>query len=256
MALKEYSTQQMFRITKSWLDKLRPIIESSAELSGSLVIIKRAHEKLFSPAQAISETPDPLKAIQDTAKTTDLGHDRYARGSIYTLLAYASVSEEPQLVERYTKLSETLFPLGLETTLKTYEEEAGAVELLEKNLTPEIKQWLSELPVKGGGTLLDWVLAHVAYGKALGDLEDKKDDLKRTQAEAPVTTIPLGEARLFWIRAVNAFLQTVAIAEISEEDRESILAPVKKAEAVIERRKKGEEVADEDDNSEPTPGKD
>lgn len=64
----------------------------------------------------------------------------------------------------------------------------------------------------------------------------------------------LNEARYYWIRVVNTFLDTLEISSASEESKQEIRRPFDKAEAVAERRKKaalkGEAIPDEEDDGE------
>lgn len=245
MPLKDMTVPQMIRITGRWLGKLRPILESTPELSGSLRMLGKAHDGLLSPVISAA-TPDPLKAVQAESLTTDRIFDRRVRGTVMTFASFAELSQDEETADRYRELSKQLFPLQLNTVNQTYEEEAGTAEALEKKITPEIEAELAALPTPKGRTMLIEVLDIIKLGRRLGELSDKRAAIEQEQSLTQSAEAKRREARLLWIRTVNAFLGIIEIAEISEEEKEQILAPLQRAEEVITRRKHGEDIKDED----------
>jgi hypothetical protein len=246
MALKDLTTQQMARTSGKWLGALKPSILEVPELGGSVLILERVHNGLHLPARDAAPLSDPLRQLIVEQKALDLRHDALIRGLIHILLGYSYLEEGPEAT-RLSHLVEDLFPLGLELITQTYEEEAGAAGLLEKKLSPEVRGALQGIPLLGGNAL-ERVLELVQKGKQIGDLEDQKRSLRKAQDAAP-SDPKLSVARTHWIRGVNAFLNNLGVADVSEETRQAILEPLREALAVAERRKKGEEA--EDDS--PTP---
>ena len=259
MALKDFSVQQMISLTKRWLGKYKPNIAGIVELSGAILLLQKAHEGLLLASQpAELAAPDPLKPIQDKQYEHDLGHDRFARGVIRTLLACADFASTPEDSARYLKLLHDLFPSGMDTTSQMYDVESAAVDILESKLSDALKAQLKEIPVLGGESLLVMLSTHITHGKRLGELEDEKDDLKKALEAAPKPELlSVGEARLFWIRATRSFLDLFKFIAVNAETKETLLAPYLKVEAIIERRKKtGQEEPELPEEDEDVPAKD
>jgi hypothetical protein len=244
LALRDFTTRQMRRVTARWLGALLPKIESVGGLVGSAYLLRRAHAGLGIPAKSPPE-PDPVAPIIAQQRARDSRHDRLGRGAIFMLRAYAELAEDEREQRGYLARIETLFPAGPSTFNLAYEEEAGAVDILESVLAsdPALEAELAALPLRGGGALLDAIKEHIRSGRELGELEDQKRALLAEPAASDESR--LSEARLFWIRAVKNFLGTLSLVEMPGEDRAALLAPVRGAEEVVARRRRGEAVAEE-----------
>lgn len=245
MAFKDMTVPQMIRITGRWLSADRGFLEKIPELSGSLRMLQKAHDGLKAPVAA--PEIDSIKQIQGEENLTDGHFDRKLRGIVMCFAAFAELVLDNAKAERFLQLSKELLPSQLSTVNLTYEEEAGTAESLETKLTDALKLELSALPTPGGRTLVDEFKDLITFGKRLGVLEDQKKKLQHELAGTPSTDAQRRDARLLWIRTINAFLGIVDIAEISKEEREHLLEPIKSAEEVVSRRKRGEEVKDEED---------
>src|SRR5262249_43520156 len=148
------------------------------------------------------------KQISEYQKHIDVRHDNLIRGCISMLRAYAYFAETPEESAAYLRIAEELFPLGMDSTTQSYEEEAGAAEMIEQKLTATIQTALEGIPLQNKKTLLTQVQEIIERARILGTMEDKKAEAKKAfQAEDP----KLSEARIFWVRTVNAFLSTLAV---------------------------------------------
>jgi hypothetical protein len=243
MALKDMTIPQMLRITNRWLVKDKAVLEKTPELNGSIRMLQKAHQGLLAPVAPPEN--EEIKTIQVYQQGTDVIFDRKARGTIMCFAAFAELATDPQRTDRFLQLSKELLPLQLSTVNQTYEEEAGTALAIEAKLNIGIQAELKELSTFGGRTLLDEVRDIVSSGKRIGELEDQKKKLQ-LELHIPTADSDRREARLLWIRTVNAFLGIVDIAEITKEEREIIRGPVHRAEEVVARRKKGEDIKDED----------
>jgi hypothetical protein len=247
MALKEFTTRQMIRVTGFWLNDGQPKIQENPDLIGSLPLLQRAHQGLLLPPKSTagSEAEKAVQGVQQKQKSVDLSFDRTGRGLIHLLLAHAQFALTAEQEATFLRVLHELFPLHFDTMMQSYEEEAGSVELLEGKLSDEFRQVLKEIPVSKEQNALDKILAHIKAGRELGTLEQKKNTLK--DSLSPSAKSPgLQAAKLHWVRTVHMFLSLLAIAKISKEDSDALREPVRKAEEVVARRKRGEVVEEEE----------
>src|SRR5438046_2067237 len=93
-----------------------------------------------------------------------------------------------------------------------------------------LRPLLEGTPELGGRTLLTEVLDIIKLGKRIGDLSDQRAAIEKELALTQSADGLRREARLLWIRTVNAFLGIVEIAEITAKEKELVLAPIVKAE--------------------------
>jgi hypothetical protein len=250
MSLRDMTIPQMIRITERWLSTDRDILEKTPELSGNIRMLQRVHSGIMAPIAPPEN--DELKRLQAEQVSADNIFDQKVRGLIMCFAAFAELVVDTHRADRFLQLSRELLPLQLSTVNQTYEEEAGTAISIEAKLNSESKMELSAITIFDGRTLFDEVQDLISSGKRLGVLEDEKKK-RQAQAQAPSYDAQRRDARLLWIRTVNVFLDTVDIAEITREERETLRGPILRAEEVVARRKKGEEIKDEE-SSTPTTG--
>jgi len=237
MALRDLTTPTMVVISSAWLDPHaeRPILEALPQASALLPSIDKAHKGLLHSQSTGTTANVELAALQQRAAGIDAIHDKKARGSYGLLTALAEIADDPVMAEKLLALRDILYPDGLELVRWSYTDEAGDAKLVDKRLTAEHKALLKEIPVLGG-TLFDVHMARVKAGKDLGEIEKERLALEHQAPDAP-TPADAVRARNVWIRTTNALISMLELEEnLSDGDRERLLAPLRRAEQKAARR--------------------
>ena len=173
--------------------------------------------------------------MQAAEAKVDVKHDRKTRGTFNVLTGFADLADDPELAVAYLALRDLIYPKGLDVVRWSYTDEAGEAELVDKRLSKNDKALLGKLPTPAG-TLLDALKERIKAGKELGYLEKDRAALEAKAPDAP-TAADAVRARNLWIRTVNAFVATLDLEEgLSDEDREKILGPLRRAEQKADRR--------------------
>ncbi len=230
----------MVTITGSWVDPAtdRPFLKSLLQAGALLPSLDKAHNGLLQSQVAADQVAVALSEVQVAEANVDVRHDRKSRGSFNVLTGFADLTDDPEKATAYLALRAQIFPKGLEVVRWSYTDEAGEVELVDTRLSKDDKTLLGTLPTPEG-TLLDAHQARLKAGRELGELERKRAELE-TKAPGAPTAADAVRARNLWIRTVNAFVATLELEDgLSDEDRERILGPMRRAEQKAERRAPG-----------------
>jgi hypothetical protein len=207
----------------------KKVLQGSAMLSGLLPTLEKAHLGVMN---AIPKPDDPrLAALSKEALGVDLVHDSLV-GSLYGLLgALSSLSDDGA---RYAALQGELFPDGVASTVQaTYEGQAGYAKRFRGRMTQQLEAELSQIPV-GSKNLLQLVNDWLDAGDRLGQLGQEQQKLKAASpAPSPGT---IHEARLIWIRAMNALRNLAPLAELSEAQEQQIFSTLNQVEAKADQR--------------------
>lgn len=223
-------TDVMLQLNRAWIEptQVRPVFERVSLITALLPFLEQRQRDLVASRSPLARDFSELDALLDQIKEVDDVHDRKARGSSYTLRAFAQLADDPAVREELDELRELIFPTGLSITQKTYREEAGNAEAVAEKLTDAVRARLSALPTPQG-SLLDQIEAWLQAGRQLGALEDQRALLaQRLNAAAP----PISEtkARRAWInmaRLVETILENLsADGNVAPEDVRAILTPV------------------------------
>jgi hypothetical protein len=229
MGLLGISAAKMFRISKRWISDRRPLLEGLPEGKALLPKIEEAHQGLLILSNR-REDPPELTAIRVNQDGTDARHDIFLRVGFGKLELLIELSEDPNEKKMLLALRDFLFPGGLLMTTRSYDEEAGAAEMLEQRLKNEPKDQLKEIPIKRDYSLQDLVNDYISHGKKLGELENQKKALLQNAPEGP-SRAEVQKARHYWIRVARALETNLALAS-DEATVNSILEDLRAADKV------------------------
>jgi hypothetical protein len=207
----------------------RKVLQASTMLGGLLPTLEAAHQGVM---KALPKPADPrLVALSQEAMGVDLVHDALVSGLHSFLGALSSLSDEGA---RYAKLQGELFPEGVAGAAQaTYEGQAGYAKRFRARLTPALEAELSEIPA-GSKNLLQLVGDWLDAGDRLGQLGQEQRQLKA--ATAPPSASAVHEARLTWIRALNALRHLAPLAQLSEADAQQVFSTLNEVEAKADQR--------------------
>lgn len=236
MALIRMTTPEMVQISAPLVTEgnaARDAILNVPELAGLIPRLEAAHNALHDTQPG---PDDPrLAALQEKEAGVDLRHDTIIRGSHMFLTALALLSPDTDTAATFERLRDFLLPAGLDTTQKTYREEAGAASLLETRLAgdPAARKQLKDIPV------LRQNLGHFVEGwmkeaARLGELENERAAITGT----PGTGARVVAARHQWIRTMNALIANAALIELDEATDRLIFGALRLAEKTADRRGK------------------
>jgi hypothetical protein len=237
MALKRLTTGEMAQLSTPWVSEgseAREAILATPELAPLLPKLEAAHRALHD-SQPGQDNPR-LAKLQEEAAAVDLRHDEVIRGVYWLLTALAWLAGAGEAAEALIRLRDFLFPDGLDTTQKSYREEAGAVELLKTRIAGDAgsKKQLKDIPLPKG-SLWQSVEELFRVGAKLGALENERAHL--VAAPGPSDGAKLMAARNLWIRAVNALVANAELSELDDDKVKLVFGPLRLAERAADRRK-------------------
>lgn len=244
MALYRLSTETMIDLSKAWTITRRRELEVIPQVATILPIMDSAHKGLFVFTGKESNEVSAVKTLSKKQSNADQQHDDYYRGGFYFLTSQVSLcaaldrEEEVQVLQ---DLREHLYPDGLFGVTRSYSEETGAADLLERRLTDDIKDKLKTFLVRPGLTMLDVIELQIKKARELGELEEEKRRLVAFEAQNP--TPSLGDerrARFDWIEAVRMLERTLRLAvrqkTTTEQAANSLLETLRREEAEADKK--------------------
>jgi hypothetical protein len=220
MSLSLISTEKMVTLTQYWIKDERATLEKIPQAAGLLVNLDSLFKRLFVAAESHGAASDTTREIYLRQVATDRTHDQILRGSYYAMTAQshflASLGEEDGS-KLLLKLRDYLYPDGLSGTSLSYDEEAGAAELLERRLTDDIITQLTHIVAYQDEvrtlTLYDQITKQIALAKELRELEQEK---KKAEAAVEANPAPSkGDARkirLEWMDTVRTLERSLRAA--------------------------------------------
>src|SRR5690606_5417710 len=122
-----------------------------------------------------------------------------------------------------------VFRSGRSIIIASYMEEAGEVRFREARVTPASRKVLRKLKTYEGRTLEELYEERQAVATEIGVLEKRRQEL----GEEGEIIVKNRAARFQWIRAINAL---IAVLESQGIDPNTIIGPIRDAEAKAERR--------------------
>jgi hypothetical protein len=143
-------------------------------------------------------------------------HDSKGRALYTGLTSLAEGADDPALARLYLDMRDLLFPEGLVIVTRSYAYEAGAIEALERRVTPELLAQLESIQI-GPQTMAAWYRAWVAAGHELGRLVGQRESLlaRTTRGGTGMVDVDLRAARGQWIGSVQTFLSALALMELA-----------------------------------------
>lgn len=235
MALKRLRTEEMVTITSTLVDPGHPDHQAMVAVPALAPLVPEiagSHHGLYStyfhgPGEV------RLKEIQVLQKALDVEYDDLARGLFaycWAMIYFARTDAERQVFHR---LLAVLLPDGLAVVKKSYREEAGQVDLVQKHLGEEERATLATLLLRDGRTLLDVVNQWLSLGQQLGALDrERAGDV----ADGMPSAADALAARNRWIRTIQAVRDVAALVAAGNPAISEIMARLDEAEGVADRR--------------------
>jgi hypothetical protein len=242
MALKNLSSETMVTITARLLDpeRDRPAVETLPLVSPLIPAMELVHNGLLSRQHLIAAIERELAKVLDGISSFDKLHDRKKRGVYSCLTALAELTDDPARAAAYLDLRDRLMPLGLMEVRRPYLEQVGDAQRLPARLDEASRALLASIATPEGpmqSEVDQWVEAALEIGRL---------DEHRAQLEAQRSTgqeASPGEAyavRLSWMRVMRSVLDMLEIdPRATPEIKERLLAPLRRAEAMADRRRRG-----------------
>lgn len=230
----------MLAHSKQWLTDpaMRDPVAGHALGLAVLAEVKKAHDRLSMQAERRRLLEVMLADLTERIGAADLRHDRKARAIHAALQALVDGTDDPALRQLYLSSLQLLFPEGLAIVNRSYSYQAGAVEALERRMTPERLAELGNIPV-GTETLADWYHAWIAAGNELGKLVTEREVVfKRTgRGGSGAVDVDLRAARLQWVNTIQTYLDALELMDLGQSDRETLLSPLEAAVAYALRNR-------------------
>jgi hypothetical protein len=235
MALKRLRTEEMVTITSTMVNPEHPDHQAMVAVPALAPLVPEiigSHHGLYA---TYFHGPGAvrLKEIQDMQKALDVDHDDFARGLwayLWAMIYFARTEAERQLFHRLLAL---LLPDGLAVVKKSYREEAGQVDLVQRQLGDEDRATLASLVLPDGRTLLEVVNQWLSLGTQLGALDrERAGDV----ADGRPTAADALAARNRWIRTLQAVREVAALVAADDPAITAIMARLDEAERVADRR--------------------
>jgi hypothetical protein len=261
-AINLLSTEKMVSLTQNWIQEERKTIAAIPQASGLLLNLDSLFKTLFVVVESDGKAEEKVRSISRQQAAIDRTHDHLFRGVFFFLTSranfIASQGDEDGFRDLLT-LRDQLYPDGLSGTNFSYDEEAGAAELLERRLTPEISAKLTKMIAYQDETktitLLQQITLQISLANKLRELEQEK---KKAEAEAEANPTPTRsdarKVRLEWIDTVRTFersLRAARRAKTTDAATEALLLkPLREAAEEAQRKAAEDKKKDKPDPSE------
>jgi hypothetical protein len=242
MNLKILPINVMLAQSRRWLTEpeVRDPLEKHALGAAMLLEIRKAHDRLSLQSEHRRKLAIALARLTRLISDCDVVHDNKGRALYAGLTSLAAGADDPELARLYLEMRDLLFPEGLAIVTRSYAYEAGAIEALERRVTPELLAQLESITM-GTQTLAAWYRAWVAAGHELGRLVGQRESLlaRTTRGGTGMVDVDLRAARGQWISAVQTFLSALALMELAPEARENLLSALEAAILQATRSREG-----------------
>lgn len=262
MNLNILSTNVMLAQSKQWLSDpaVRGPIDRHALGQAVLAEIRKAHERLSLQAERRRQYEAALARLTRLITAADLRHDRKARALHAALQGMIEAEDDTGVRELYLAVQAVLFPEGLAIVNRSFSYQAGAVEALERRMTPDILAQLAGLAL-GTRTLASLYLEWIAAGSELGTLVAERERmLDRAGRGDAAEDVDMRAARLQWVNTVHAFVSALELMELAPHERAAVRSPLEAEIAAAVRSRAGapnepgDEIGDELPGDQPGDG--
>jgi len=248
MALKRLTSAEMVNVSTPWTTNGTPVrrtMQSIAVLAGLLPNVDTVHKQLLG-ARPVESDPR-LAEITTEAAEVDARHDALVRGTDQVLSGAALLAGDGARAREIEAARSVLTPEGLGLVSTSYRNEAGAATVLKARLAkePGVKAVLASIVVDKKAPLTSFVNERIQVADKLGKLEDERAQLLSTRVVLDSTANV--DARNAWIRTVNALLANAELADLTEDEYNTIFGALRQVEAKADRRGRAAP-------AEPTPG--
>jgi hypothetical protein len=241
MVLKNLSAEVMVTLSARLLDpeRDRPVVESLPLVSPLIPAIQMVHDGLLARQHLIAAIERELAKVLADMATSDKLHDRKKRGAHGYLTALAELTDDPVRSAAYLDLRDRLMPLGLMELRRPYLEEVGDAQLLPSRLDNPSRALLASLTTPEGpleGHVDQWIEA----AREIGRLDERRARLEAERSTGQDASP--GEAyamKLSWIRVMRSVINMLELdSQATPEIKDRLLAPLRRAEAQAERRRR------------------
>jgi hypothetical protein len=230
MSLKGLLAGEMIQVSTPWLtpaDAAYLIFQRTSQLTGLQPEMQKAHDAIFA-FRAKPEDPR-IQRLSDEAAALDAKHDAQAKG-IHAALTMLSMVSNP--ADTFTRLLDLLLPDGLEHIKRTHREEAGHAALVASKLDDQTKAELKAITIHDLN-MLDMVQGWFGTAKQLGEIEEVRVRLANTGSGSGSA---IHQARMRWIRTVNAIQAVAAMSDLDEESDAILFSALRAAERTADNR--------------------
>jgi hypothetical protein len=233
MPAKSLFSNEMVQVTSPWVtpeDAAYGVFQKTPMLAGLHGEVKAAHDGVFVLQK---RTEDPrIQRLSEQAAALDAKHDDQARAIHGALSMLAMVAKSP---DNFLRLRDLVLPDGLLHTQRTYRGEAGHAAMMASRLDDTVKAELKAITVHDVN-MLDMVQSWLATGKELGEVEETRVRLVGTGTGSGAEA---NQARLRWIRMVNAVQAVADLANLDEESDGILFSALRAAERTADNRGRG-----------------
>jgi hypothetical protein len=232
MALKRLTVAEMIQLSTPWVtagNAARTLLDKFPLLTALLPKLQAAHSGIFA-VRAQAEDPKVQRLSQQEAEL-DAKHDNLVRGihGSLSMLAQVSTSSDELL-----RLRDLLFPEGAAHTQKTYRGEAGHAALVAARLDTGVQARLKAVLLQEKN-LLELVNEWLDVAKQLGDLEEER---ARLSPPSSSTAAEINNARLGWVRVVNALLANAELEGVDGDTDRLLFSALRAAEKTADSRRR------------------
>lgn len=236
MARRDLLLESMVSISSPWVNPAedRPTLERFPALVGSLVTLDRAHEGLLATQQKEGVKAAEIQRLTEQATELDAVHDRKARAVFGLLGGLVDRADDPAERDAWEALRQALFPKGLASNSASYLAQAGNVQLIRARLTPAMQRRLDQTDMGGeslGETVADWFSA----AHQLGEVFTRRARMRNEADGQVISPAQVLDARNYWIRVVNNFIEMLELAGVDPETQDRLLTPLHEAESAATR---------------------
>lgn len=250
MALRDLNAAAMIEVTDQWLQQDRGLIESQPALLYPLELIEEAHHTLLTTQKRIGTVEKHIMELTRNLTAEDAYHDRKLRGTFMMLSGAAEIEDDPDERERLLNARDTLFPLGLAATQRTYREQAGNGKIAREQFKPDVQASCDQLQINGrplSGVVYNWLDS----SQRIGDMNALRNRISG-DGDDGVAAGELHQARLIWIKAVNAMLAMLEFTDFDADTRRRLLADLRDAETKAAKSRANASQAKAEDKAEDT----
>lgn len=201
--------------------------------------LKAPHKRFLTAHAALSTSaqptePERVKVIITAQAKLDVRHDAIIRG-VWGLFDALVELLGAEAAASLIALRDWLIPDGLSSQNKTYGGEAGQAKQLADRMTPEIRKRTDAILVgeaPNARTLTSYIDEWISIGRQLGVHEAERGRIESEPAEGAA----LHNARLAWVRAVNAMITNAEAAMIPPAEMAVLFGALQAAERKADDR--------------------
>ena len=229
MALIKLSNREMVKLGQDLLQTGGKQREKLDAVDAARALIPTLESSLS--LLVLSEAPTNSEIARLTSQLTfvDGRHDSLVRAIDGRCEAEQDATTDPEVHEIMAQVRLAVFLSGRSIIVASYMEEAGEVRFREARVTPAIRKVLKKLKTYEGRTLEELYDELQAVATEIGVLEKRRQEL----GEEGEIIVKNRAARFQWIRGINAL---IAVLESQGIDPNTIIGPIREAEAKAERR--------------------